>query len=305
MKSKITDILYSFCISCSGLCLALLYRVDALTLLFVLTLSVAFSLFCCAISNRTVSKDYVKKIFALGALVSASVSVYIGIRLVCSFALDNSFIPICIFLCCTVALCFAVSSLRACKSVASVVSVFCILILAVILVLCLFDGGFDRVISGRVDRRIIFPLSVFGVIDAVFIMPYIRKNNRCMFVIGSALMPSYLLVTVLLAISMLSSKIYYSLDTPIITMWQSCYVASFIDRFETIAVCVLFAVCAVKSGIFLKCVFDIFKKYRAVLFSLLAVLVIPLILMPSLIFLYAGATLGCVMVYLINILLMK
>jgi len=244
-------------------------------------------------------------LFALGALISSSVSTYIGTRLVCSFALDKSFVPICVFLGCAVALSFAISSLRACKSVTSVVSVFGILMLIVILTLCLFDGSFDKVTSASVDRRIIFPLSVFGVIDSLFVMPYIRKTNKCMFVIGSALMPSYLLVTVLLSISMLSSQIFHSLDTPIITMWQSCYVASFIDRFETIVMCALFAVCAAKAGILLKCVFDILKAYRPLAFVAFSLFVVPLILMPSLIYLYAVLTLVCVTVYLINILLKK
>ncbi len=114
MKIKIADILCSFCISCGGLSLALLYRVDALSIFFVLMLSVAFSLFCCSLGNKTLSKNWLKKVFAVGAFVSASVSVYVGTRLVCSFCLNNSFIPICIFLACAVSLCLALSTLRAC-----------------------------------------------------------------------------------------------------------------------------------------------------------------------------------------------
>ena len=126
-----------------------------------------------------------------------------------------------------------------------------------------------------------------------------------MFVIGSALMPLYLLITVFLSISVLSSKIYCSLDTPIITMWQSCYVASFIDRFETVVICALFVVCVAKAGILLKCVFDIFSAYRPLAFVVFSLSVIPLVLMPSLVYLYAVLVLACSIIYVINILLIK
>lgn len=306
MRAKTADILCSFCVSCGGLSLALLYRVDALTMLFILTLSVAFSLFCCAIADRLASKEWVKKVFALGMLISAAVSIYTGTRLVCNFSLGNSFVPICIFLGCVTALCIALSSLRASKSVLSVMSVACIVLLLAILILCALESDFSKVVSGSADKRLIFPLAVFGVVDAIFIMPFIRKNNRCMFVIGSALMPSYLLLTVLFAISTLSKEVYYSLDTPIITLWQSCYVASFIDRFETVVLCALFAVCTLKAGMLLKCSFDIFKKSRLpVIFILFSALTVPLILKPALIYLYAALTLVCAAIYVINLLLKK
>ncbi len=306
MRIKMADLLCAFCVSCGGLSIALLYRVNALTILFILTLSVAFSLFCCAIGNRITSKEWVKKVFGLGMLVSAAVSLYTGTRLVCNFSLGNSFIPICIFLGCVTSLCIALSSLRASKSVGAVVSVICIFFLLAILILCALESDFSKVVSGNCDKRIIFPLAVFGIVDAIFIMPYIRKSNRCMFVIGSALMPSYMLLTVIFSISTLSSELYYSLNTPIITMWQSCYVASFIDRFETIVLCALYAVCIIKSGMFLRCSFDIFKKrFKPFAFIIFSVLTIPIILKPALIYIYAVLTLISASVYVVNVLLKK
>lgn len=306
MKSKTSDILCSFCVSCGGLTLALLYRVDALTMLFVLTLSVAFSLFCCALSNRFASKPWVKKFFALGMLISAAVSICSGTRLVCNFSLGNSFIPICIFLGCVCALCVALSTLRSVKSVVSVMSVVCIILLIIIIVLCAFECDFSKVISGNADKWIIFPLAVFGVVDAIFIMPFIRKTNRCMFVLGSAIMPSYLLLTVLFTLSTLSKDVYYSLDNPIITLWQSCYVASFIDRFETVVLCALYIICVLKSGMLLKCSFKIFKNKRLpFIFILFSLLTVPLILKPVVIYVYATLAFISATVYVINLLLKK
>lgn len=306
MRSKTADILYSFCISCGGLAIALLYSVDAFTMLFILTLSITLSLFCCLIGDRTVSKQWVKKLFGLGSLLSASVSVYSGTELVCSFALDKSFIAICIFLACSVALCLAVSSLRACKSVSAVTAIGCILFLIIIFVLCLFECDFEKVISTPVDRKLLFPLSVFCTIDSLFIMPYIRKTNKCMFVVGSALMPAYMLLTVLLSISTLSPKVYSSLNTPIITLWQSCYVASFIDRFETVVLCAIYAVCAVKAGMLLKCVFDIYsKRFFPIAFIIFSAAVVPLVFMPSLLYVYALLSFLSVLIYTINVLLIK
>ncbi len=306
MKSITADIFCSFCVSCAGLCIALLYRVDVLSVFFILTLSIAFSLFCCAIGGRKSSDKRIKNTFAIGALVSASTSIAIGCRFVCSFCLDKSFVPICIFLGCVVSLCFAVSSLRGCKSVVSIMSLLCIFFLMAILILCIFESDFSKVVSGISDRRILFPLSVFGVIDVIYIMPYIRKSNRCMFVIGSALMPVYVLLTVLFAISTLSERIYYSLDTPIITMWQSCYVASFIDRFETVVLCALFVICILKSGLFLRCVFDVFsKKIHPFTFIVFSLAVIPLIIWSSLIYLYAALSFVCAIIYCVNLLFKK
>ncbi len=306
MKSKTADIFYAFCVSVGGICIALLYRVDILTIFFILTLSVSFSLFCCFLGERTASREWVKRVFAVGALISAAVSIYLGTRLVCDFSLDNSFVPICIFLSCVVAVSLATSTLRACKSVASVMSAVCVLFLLIILLLCILEGDFSKVYSGDSDRSIIFPLAVFSVIDIVFIMPYIRKSNRCMFVLGSALMPAYMLVTTVLAISTLSADIFYSLDTPVITMWQTCYVISFVDRFETLILCVLFAICTVKAGIFLKCVFDIFqKRFKTIVSVLLGALTIPLVLRPGLIYIYAFFSLIVAIIYCVNLLLKK
>ncbi len=306
MKSKIADIFCSFCVSCVSLGIALLYRVDILSMLFILTLSITFSLFCCSFVNANLSSVWVKRCFGFGALISASSSICIACRLVCGYCLDNSFVPITVFLGCTVALCLALSSVRACKSVVSVMSLICIFFLLAIFILGIFESDFSKVISGISDRRILFPLSVFGVVDVIYIMPYIRKSNRCMFVVGSAIVPAYVLLTILFAVSTLSADIYYSLNTPIITMWQSCYVASFIDRFETVVLCAIFVVCIMKSGLFLKCVFDAFsKKAQPLMFVLFALSTIPLTLNPSLIYLYAALSLICALVYCVNFLLKK
>ena len=160
MRAKTADILCAFCVSCGGLSLALLYRVDALTMLFILTLSVAFSLFCCAIADRHTHRGWVKKIFALGMLASAAVSIYSGTRLVCDFSLDNSFIPICLFLGCITSLCISLSSLRACKSVAAISGFFCIILLLAILILGVIKSDFSKAVSITCDKRLIFPLAV-------------------------------------------------------------------------------------------------------------------------------------------------
>lgn len=292
MREKTADLFYAFCISSGGMCIALLYPVDIFMLAAVLILSVGFSLLCLRLD---VSRRY-RLPLSVGALVSASASIYIGVTLVTDFALDNSFIPICLLLAIAVAMALAFSTARASKSVASVMSALCIILLLIVLLLCIVESDFSGDMSVSADKKILFPLAVFTVLDAAYVMPLVKRKSRRMFMLGAALMPVYMIATAAVAISALSPAVYSAADTPIITMWQTCFVLSFVDRFETVIICVLFAVCAVKAGMLLKTVISTFSKK---LVFLLFFLPIPLIFKPVLLYVYAAISAVSVTVYLL------
>ncbi len=301
MKSKTADIFYAFCISQGGLCIALMYSADIVSLAITLVLSVGVSLFCSLAVKKRPSRS-IQKITSVGALISSSVSVYIGCSLACDYALNKSFLPLCVFLFVTAAVYLAYSRLRAVKSVASVISVLAVILLLVILLLCIIENDFSKTCVDRGDKKILFPLCVFSAIDLIYVAAHVRRQNRCMFVIGTAFAPIYTLITAVIAVCTLTPDIYYSLKAPIITLWQSCYVVSFVDRFETVIICVLFAVSLIKSAILLKPVVKNHPKKIIILFALLPVF---LFLYPPLIYVYAALSLALSAPYLFNTLLKK
>ena len=291
MREKTADSLYGFCIGVGGMCIALLYRVDVVSLF-------AVFLFCFVMWLFYRKTDFTQSaVLCVGALLSAAVSVFVGCDIVCRFALDNTFLPICVFLGCCCAVALALSNTRALKSVAFVIAVVCIFFISLILLLCIAESDFSKEKIPFTPNRIVFPMVVFSVTDSFFIMPYVKKKNRFYYLLGNSFMPFYMFVTVVVALFALSLEIFDSLDTPIVKLWQTCYVLSFVDRFETLIICVLFAVCIVKAGILLKTVLDFYSKMTVLLFFGFTVL---LFAGTVLLYIFAALTLICIISYYIN-----
>ena len=290
MREKTADAFYGFCVGAGGMCIALLYRVDVFPMLFVFLL--------CFVGWLIYSKIYFTQsvILCVGALFSASVSVYVGCKLVCRFAIDSSFLPMCVLLGGGCAIILALSDIRASKSVAFVVSLVCIFLMLLILFLCIVESDLSKEKFSFLGKRLVIPLTVFSVVDSFFIMPYIKNKNRIYFMIGNSVMPFYMLVTIAVSVCALSRSVFESLDSPVVKLWQTCYVLSFVDRFETLIICALFSVCVVKAGVLLKSVFDFCSQKTAVLFFALVVL---LFVSNAFMYVFAALSLFCVAIYCI------
>ncbi len=292
MREKTADFFYAFCISAGGISVALLYPVDLVGAIVISVISVVAGILFTRLDTDTRRLDYL----SVGALFSSAVSLWLGVTLVTDFTLDNSFVPICLFLSFIVAVAIAFSSARASKSVAAAMSVLAIVLLLVILLLCVLESDFSTKVTASNDKRILFPLAVFSVLDTVFILPYIKKKNRIACIFGGAVMPLYLVATVAITLFALPQNVYFGPVTPIIKMWQTCFVLSFIDRFETLIICVLFAINILKAGILLKTALCKIKKPLAFIPALLA---IALIFRPALIYVFAAFTAIFVLIYLL------
>jgi hypothetical protein len=190
----------------------------------------------------------------------------------------------------------AFSTQRASKSVASAMSVTAIILLAVILLLCVLESDFSTKITVSNDKKIVFPLVVFSIIDTVFILPFIKNQNRLASFFGGAVMPFYLVATVAITFFTLAKSVCHGPDSPIIKMWQTCFVLSFIDRFETIIICMLFAINILKSGILLKTALCKIKKPLALIPLALAII---LLIRPALIYVFAVFTVIFALIYLL------
>ena len=292
MREKIADFFYAFCISAGGVSVALLYPVDLVGAVAIALVSVGAGIFFVHFDTDARRHDFL----SVGALFSSAVSLWLGVTLVTDFTLDNSFVPICLFLSFVVAVAIAFSSDRASKSVASAMSVIAITLLLVIFLLCVLESDFSTKITVSNDKKILFPLAIFSVFDTVFILPSIKKKNRIFCLFGGVLMPLYLVATVAITLFALPHNVYFGPVTPIIKMWQTCFVLSFIDRFETLIICVIFAINVLKSGILLKTALCKIKKPLIFIPALLAV---ALIFRPALIYVFAIFTAIFVLIYLL------
>lgn len=292
MREKTADFFYALCISLGGMSIAFLYPTDIAVAIVVTIICAVVGILLVFLDTDRRKMDYL----SVGALFSSAVSLYLGVTFVTDFTLDNSFIPICLFLSGVVAALIAFSSSRASKSVACVMSVLAIVLLLIVFLLCVLESDFSVAVTFENDKRILLPLTVFSVLDLVFIMPYVKKKNRIACVFGSIIMPVYLLATIIVTIFVLPNNISFLPVPPIIKMWQSCFVLSFIDRFETLIICVLFALNVIKAGVLLKTSLCKIKKQLVFIPVLLA---LALVIKPALIYVFALLTLIFVSVYLL------
>ncbi len=290
MREKTADFFYAFTISISIISFSLLYSVDIVGAVVIAVASVVLGILFIRLDT-----DLRPPLFlSVGALFSSAVSLYLGVTLVTDLTLNNKFIPVCLLLSFAVAVAIATSSGRASKSVAAVMSVLAVILLLVVFLLCLLESDFSAGVTVINDKKILLPIIVFSVIDTVFILPFVKKKNRVACVFGGAVIPVYLLATVTLTLFVVPHNLPFV--NPILKMWQTCFVLSFIDRFETLIICVIFSLSIVKAGIILQTA--LIKIPKTLLF-IPALLAVFLILRPGLIYVFAVLTFLFVIVYLL------
>ena len=273
--------------------LLLLYSSDPLTII----ISSAVGLFAVFILRKI---NYVRSgllfITSACAIVSASVSMFTSLSLVCNFSLNSSFVPICTFLAAVVILCILYSSNRAIKSVVCVASALCGFLLLLMLFLCFFESDKSFFALPNINPYIIFPLISFALFDNLFFIPEIKKSDKKPYYLGILAAVLYFVFSSVLSLSVLSTNIYSATPSPVIRLWSTCFVVSFVDRFETVVVCVLFTLCVLKCGLLLKTV----KSFHPILRVFLAmVLMILLFFYPLLIIFYSIIVIIGLIVYVI------
>lgn len=151
------------------------------------------------------------------------------------------------------------SKKHACRFTAVFASLAAAVLLVLIFILSLLDTDFSQPSLGSVDKNILLPFVAFSAFDSFLVIPLLNKESRSG-ALGAAVPCIYMFCAALAAVSVLSQRVYYSLELPLLRLWQSTYIASFVNNFEIIGICALFSLCLVKAGLVLKAAADIVPK---------------------------------------------
>lgn len=260
----------------AGLSLCFVYAVHPVMFLITLVLCPLMFLFY----NRTFSKHcFFKKGPVLRTLVfissaaSAAYTLALSAQLVTKTGVvSNDCFALVLVLSSIVVLSVAYSKKHACRFISVSTAVTAALFLLIILILSLLDTEFSAPSFGNIDKNILLPFAAFSAFDTFLVIPLMSDKTR--FGIYGALFPClYMLCAALAAVSVLSAGVYYSLELPLLRLWQSTYIASFVNRFEMIGICALFALCIVKAGLVFRAAASIISKKR---FWLSAVVLVSL-----------------------------
>ncbi len=276
MKTKLVDFLYIFCISASGMSVALFLKSDIVSLFCAVLSSVVMALVFSMHPALDMTKPLNKTIFTIGTVCSSSASVFTACALFGRFVLNKTYVALVLVLSVFVITAIALSSFYAIKYTTAVMSSLCIVFLLIVLVLSIVNKDFSKAKCLDFNIKSVLPLVALSSVDSVFVIGHIKKTNRAVGIFAYVLMPVYFLVTTIVAMSTLSSKLYCNFDMPILKMWQTTYLASFVDRYETVIITALGALCLLKSGIMLKSVFEINSK-KAVLVTVVFAITISVL----------------------------
>lgn len=100
-------------------------------------------------------------------------------------------------------------------------------------------------------------------------------------------------VMTVLAVSVLTNKIFNDSSMPWMTLWRSTFITSFLNSFEILGICAFFILNAVKAGIAVKTALDIFNTKYAV-FVLLGIFAVSVLLTLFSGIFYAAAVLSVI-----------
>jgi len=296
--NKYTSLGVTLCVSLGGLTISLLKRTDFLMYVILIALSVVSMLFYSLILRRGALPEKAfrgsKYMLAISAVISSATSVALACSLITDTAvMHKSFLPQLVAITILFSLAIAISKDSAASKSAVVLSFFAVGVLAILMLLCFVETDFSPITAGSLNIHLLLPLSAFSIFDIVFILPLINKNDGSMLLLGNTLSQIYMTALTLVAVSVLSGALFNSAQMPLMRLWQSTYIASFLSRFEIVAICAFFILCAFKSGLVLKYSFNAFGKTCAVwIVILLITCCIGILLYSGLV--YLSAILSCI-----------
>ena len=100
------------------------------------------------------------------------------------------------------------------------------------------------------DRKLLLLLTAFSVFDVAIVLPLLKGKPLMMFCGGAAHI--YGAVMTVLAVSVLTNRIFNDSSMPWMTLWRSTFITSFLNSFEILGICAFFILNAVKAGIAVK-----------------------------------------------------
>ena len=294
-----TDIALILCMTLGGLSMSLLHRADALTLALLSGITLVVMLFYTLILKK--QSPFKKKFsvlkypLAVCSVIAAAVSAANATALVTrTTVLDKSFVPLAMTLTLAFALVISLSKQYALPRTALVTVSVSAVVLVILIFLCVTETELSAIELGRLKTNFLLPLVAFSVCDTVFVLPLMTRTPKFRLLLGSAVALTYFLLTTLIALSALSNGLFFEFEMPIMKLWQSAYIPSFLSRFETVAVCVFFILSAFKSGLLLNYAISAFGKSCFYMIALLfAALSVAIFVWPILVYFAAILTVLC------------
>lgn len=212
------------------------------------------------------------------SMLSCAFSVTVASKLIINtLLLDKTYYPLIALVTLLLAALIAISKNEAVKSVSLICSLAVSLIFIITILLSLIDTDFSAVAPVKFSIGLPFLICVYGCLDMCLTFKITKNKMPFNYLIGAAAAFLILLVSALSAMSVLSHNVYHTLDMPIIRLWQSTYIASFINRFEIVTLTALYTVTAVKSGlVFTYAIKNITPKYRFLTIFITSAFVIAL-----------------------------
>ena len=294
---KITETGPAFCVCAGGLSVCLLYRVSLATSLVTFAAAVLFILYCAFVLSKGGGSYADSR--ALGvpvglySVICAAVSVNLSASLITDGGvMDKSFYPLIVLLTGLFAVCYGMSNRDGAVTVSFVTAAIGFGVLLVLMFLCVLRTGFEMLRFDAPDRKLLLLLTAFSVFDVAIVLPLLR-GKPLMMLCGGLAAHLYGAVMTVLAVSVLTNKIFNDSSMPWMTLWRSTFITSFLNSFEILGICAFFILNAVKAGIAVKTALDIFNTKYAV-FVLLGIFAVSVLLTLFSGIFYAAAVLSVI-----------
>lgn len=141
----------------------------------------------------------------------------------------------------------------------------CVVVFILLLALSLLDTSFGNVKSVSGGEYPVLQLVAFSVFDFYAVVTRI-KHKKHSAMLGGLFLPLYFLVSTVVAVSVMSPKVFESLERPLVSLWSSTYIPSFLNRFEIIGIVSVFLLIIMKSSLMLSNIYDIVdNKFRVLI----------------------------------------
>ncbi|MBQ8605620.1 MAG: hypothetical protein IJ408_02685 [Clostridia bacterium] len=211
------------------------------------------------------------------SLLSCSFSVTVAADLVVrASVLHKDYFPFVVIMTAAFCVIFALSPRTPVKSVTLVCAGVSLLAFIVIIILSVLDTDFSYPELPSPTVGDFFPVSLVAILDVFLIFKMSKHKTPISYLAGGICAFVLLLVITLVSVSVLSPKTYYSLESPLLKLWQSTYITSFINRFEIVSVTALYLITALKAAIVLRpCLENSNARLKPVLVISVFLLCIP------------------------------
>lgn len=256
--SKLSDFSVAFCVALGGLVLALLKSTAPVTLVVLFGFSLLLMMLYYFILTKykvfhRITGGCARSLLSVYSVLSSAVACATASAVVAhTGAVKSEFYPALIVLICLFALIFTRSGIKPTKNTTAVSTVIVVALMILLVFLCMNKRDFSQVYPGEINGLLLLPLTAFSVCDMILVLSFVSQKNRRSFMLGGIIPVIYLIVMSIIAVCVLGNELFSSTELPLLHLWKSAFIPSFLNNFELIALCGFFVCCAIKAGLVLK-----------------------------------------------------